>query len=284
MNYWKIRKAADSMRKVPLDAVLRAHGARLDPKDKTKWLSQAGSIVVTDTKFMNFSHAVGGGGAIDLAMHLRGVPFTEAVAWLMDQFPNTLDVNETKRPRSSRTNFILPKYDEQNISRVIQYLTLQRGLPMRLLEHLIQTERLYADGRANAVFVLRGKENMPVGAELRGTTEISWRGLAVNSKKDLGYFCLRARDANELVLVESAIDAISYFTLNRSRTCISTTGARPHPKWLASLVSKGLQIYCGYDSDATGETMAQAMSKTYPTIRRIRPEKKDWNDVLLSKK
>ncbi len=44
----------------------------------------------------------------------------------------------------------------------------------------------------NAVFLLLGNQNTPVGAELRGTTDRPWRGLAPGSHKDLGGFAIPA--------------------------------------------------------------------------------------------
>jgi hypothetical protein len=49
---------------------------------------------------------------------------------------------------------------------------------------------------------------------------------------------------------------------------------------LAELVSQTHQLYCGFDCDDTGEAMARSMIQLYPSIQRLRPSRKDWNDVL----
>jgi hypothetical protein len=41
-------------------------------------------------------------------------------------------------------------------------------------------------------------------------------------------------------------------------------------------------MFCGFDADDTGEAMAQAMIARHPAIRRLRPTRKDWNEVLCS--
>ena len=118
--------------------------------------------------------------------------------------------------------------------RVLRYLTERRHLASALLEPLLESGRLYADQRGNAVFLLvAGKANRPVGAELRGTGPRVWRGMAPGTRKDLGYFWTGARGAKEIVLCESAIDAISCFQLHPERICISTSGVRANPPWLA---------------------------------------------------
>jgi DNA primase len=117
--------------------------------------------------------------------------------------------------------------------------------------------------------------------------------MAPGSRKDLGFFsiptCLpshrqavEAQAQSPIILCESPIDAISCFALHPDHRCISTSGARPNPQWLAALVAQGTQIYCGFDTDPTGETAANAMLWLYPTIKRLRPNYHDWNDVLIS--
>jgi len=120
-----------------------------------------------------------------------------------------------------------------------------------------------------------------MGAELRGTTAVAWRGMAPGSRKDQG--CFAIPDAALLttsVLCESAIDAISCHALHPQYRCLSTAGARPNPAWLPELAGQGRQLYCGFDRDDTGEAMALSMMRLYPSIQRLRPSRKDWNDVL----
>jgi hypothetical protein len=162
-------------------------------------------------------------------------------------------------------------------------LTVERRIPVTFLEPLIQAGTLYADSRANAVFLLRGADGRPVGAEMRGTSGPCWRGLAPGSRKDLGYFSVPAQPRPRLILCESAIDALSCWALHPEHGCISTAGARPDPRWLRPLLEQGRQIACGFDRDAAGEAMAQAMMAAHPAIRRLRPEAHDWNGQLKAR-
>ena len=74
------------LRSVPLTDVLRRLGAVRDRRDKARWKTDRGTLSVTGMRFFNWHTHAGGGGAIDLAMHLRGVGFKDAVAWLRDAF------------------------------------------------------------------------------------------------------------------------------------------------------------------------------------------------------
>ena len=130
------------------------------------------------------------------------------------------------------------------------------------------------------MFLLLGPDATAVGAELRGTTACTWRGLAPGSRKDRGFFSVPSTPSRAMVLCESAIDAISCHALHPNYRCLSTSGARPDPAWLRALLSQGLPIYCGFDADPTGDTMAQRMRDRHPSIRRLRPRAKDWNNLL----
>lgn len=280
MSFQRIRERADRVRGIPLQSVLLATGAAPDRYDKARWHTAEGVISVTGMKFMNWTRGVGGGGAIDLAIHLNNIGFKDAVEWLGRNFPGAAIPEQTgARPN---TNLKLPPPDADRLARVKRYLTGERGLTPARINPLIESGRLYADSRANAVFLLIGKGNVPVGAELRGTGHCYWRGMAPGSRKDLGFFAIHAANAEGIVLCESAIDAISCFAIQPWYRCISTAGARPNPRWLAPLIRQGCPVFCGFDADATGDTMARAMIDLHSNVRRLRPPQHDWNDVLKS--
>jgi len=278
------RAQAEHLRRVPLEAVLEVWGAQRDPYDRHKWHTAQGVLSLAGPKFINWNRGRGGGGAIDLVIHLSGQGFLHALQWLQTHFPQTWD--PPSPPPGTPPPLQLPPPAPSQLERVREYLILERGLPRDLLESLLQTGDLYADARANAVFLLRDPQHQPVGAELRGTlTARPWRGMAPGSRKDRGYFALPANPlAGPLVLCESAIDAISCLALHPDFRCLSTAGARPDPRWLAPLLDQAHPVYCGFDADPTGDAMAQAMIALYPTLQRLRPSHKDWNDVLRSRR
>jgi hypothetical protein len=55
--------------------------------------------------------------------------------------------------------------------------------------------------------------------------------------------------------------------------CLSTSGARPDPAWLPTLIAQGMPIYCGYDADPTGDAMAQRMTFIPPSFVCVRQSK-----------
>jgi hypothetical protein len=270
------RDRLHQLRAIPLESVLVASGAQRDPHDKAKWHTPKGPISITGMKFMNWNQGHGGGGAIDLAMHLNGLHFKAAVDWLRGCFSILDYLPPPPTPRS----LTLPAPDRRNLHAVRHYLMHVRGLTAALIDALVDAGTLYADSRANSVFLL-GKEK-PVGAELRGTGSSRWRGMAPGSQKDLGYFSVDVPHPMMIVLCESAIDAMSCFLLQPASICVSTSGARSNPQWLPLLLALGFPVYCGFDADPTGDAIAAQMIRLYPHVRRLRPSQHDWNDVLIS--
>ncbi len=329
------RRQADAVRTIPLEVVLAFWGAKRDRSDKSRWQTPRGPLSVSGTKFFNWHASWGGGGAIDLAMHLGAWDARQAIEWLRQNLshhvtgmaPNvpirpTIVTNGDAQPlsrldspslsapsshrsessdhqplgpaarRGPRPRFQLPAASHTQLPRVRRYLSQQRGLSTAILTSLIEQGKLYADARGNAVFVMQaGKPNRPIGAELRGTGQRVWRGLAPGTSKNAGFFWIGDPGAQHLVLCESAIDAISCHQfhaecqaapLGRPCLCISTAGVRPEAPWLSPLLVRGYHIYCGFDADEPGEAASRQMLTRHRSIQRLRPPGHDWNDVLTA--
>ena len=82
MNRGDFRRRTAFVRTVPLETVLRLRGAVRDRYDKSKWHTEQGPLSVTGSQFTNWKQNHGGGGAIDLVMHLAGLDCKDAVKWL----------------------------------------------------------------------------------------------------------------------------------------------------------------------------------------------------------
>jgi hypothetical protein len=280
MNFEQRRRWVDALRRIPLVAILQAVGAEPDRHDHAKWQTVQGALSLNGVKFINWNQGHGGGGAIDLAMHLNACDFATAIQWLAQHFPGMEPV--APAAQASQTNLCLPVPDTTKLVDIQRYLIEKRRLQDTFLRPLLHSGQVYADRRANAVFLLRGVDGRSVGAELRGTTATVWRGLAPGSRKDLGFFSCGPAQAPAVVLCESAIDALSCAVLRPGWRCLSTAGARPNPLWLGPLLAQNQAIYCGFDADTTGDQMAHAMIAIYPAIQRLRPPLHDWNDVLTA--
>lgn len=281
-TFQDIKNLANSVRDIDLKTVLERTGCHRDGSDKAKWHTSRGVISVTDQKFMNWPRGSGGGGAIDLVMHLKDFDFKTAVLWLSESLSISGFQTLSKEKSFSKPVFTLPKRDDNQLPRVRKYLIHDRRIPPTLIHSLIQSGKIYSDNRGNAVFLLLGEKKRVVGAEMRGTTNKIWHSMAPGSRKDQGCFYVKNANINKVVICESAIDAISFFALHSDCLVLSTSGVNPDPAWLPSLINKGFRIYCGFDADKTGDAFADKMINLYPTLKRMRPPKHDWNEVLKS--
>lgn len=137
-------------------------------------------MTVTDEKFYNHDADKGGGGAIDLAMHLGGFGFRDAVAWLGGTHGREAAVQTYQAEARHQATRILdstpkpkleiPEPDPKKLARVMNYLTNTRGIPEQIVNTAIDKGRLWADKFGNAVFALRTLDGKMSGAELRGLT------------------------------------------------------------------------------------------------------------------
>jgi hypothetical protein len=286
------RRRADLVREIPLEVVLTSWGAVRDRRDKYQWRTPRGPLSVTGIKFFNWHDGHGGGGAIDLVMHLGGWGARQAIEWLWHHCGSSQVASQNPATASDSTSspqLRLPASSSTNLERVRRYLRQRRRLSAKILISLIDDGKLYADRRGNAVFLMvAGKPNRPIGAELRGTGNRVWRGLAPGTRRDAGYFWIGPRNSRRIVVCESAIDAISCFQLQTQQAagvgdeciCISTAGVRPNAPWLRPLLARGYAIYCGFDTDEAGERASRRMIAHHPSVQRLRPSQHDWNDSL----
>ena len=178
--------------------MLVRRGASRDARDKTKWHTEQGPVSVTGSKFFDWHQGLGGGGAIDLVMHLAQTDFPMAVTWLENYCVTVPSVGRGSsaglqgvdvRVRGlAKESLCLPVRDDSKLGQVRRYLQHERLLPAYHLEPLVESGTLYADPRGNAVFLLLGKQRRTVGAELRGTGSRVWRGMARGTEKNRGFF------------------------------------------------------------------------------------------------
>jgi hypothetical protein len=108
--------------------------------------------------------------------------------------------------------------------------------------------------------------------------------MAPGSRKHEGYFSVNLDAPHTIVLCESAIDAISCAVLNPGAGCVSTTGVRPDPAWIHTLLCLGCPVFCGFDADHPGDQAARIMTALHPAIARYRPTLHDWNQMLIAPK
>jgi hypothetical protein len=285
------------LREIPLEAVLQSFGAEPDPADpKRNWKTPAGRITITETKFYNHDLGEGGGGAIDLTMHLGGFSFPDALAHLGNIAGHVATINQYQVEAVKHAKRILdttpaPKHeipapDGSKLNRVREYLTDGRAIPESVVEKAVAKGRLWADRFGNAVFALFDSEmtGAQVGVELRGTYDKPFHG--VRGEKKGMFFTGNAR-SDAAVFVESAIDALSYEAVHPNSLVVSTTGAGKDAlmRTAAVLHDRGYKLVAAFDNDKDGDRYSRWLSDTFANVERhVPPTGKDWNEYLQQRR
>ncbi|KAM3099279.1 toprim domain-containing protein [Phormidesmis sp. 146-12] len=300
-NEVEISALAHQVRNLDLAAVAASLGLEKDRRDKNKWKDAGHTISINDGKFMDWLTNKGGGGAIDLVMHIRQVDFKEAVQWLSGR---SLTIPAQSQSVSKEPRLLeLPQPAEGQWASVRQYLVETRGLPADWIDRFYSQGLIYADNHCNAVFLryCDHKDDQawcrhtPTGASLRGTRDRDhpFHGLAPGSSREDGWFWLRSGkgEVQRVVLTESPIDAISLAVLEKEKSTqdskvsiyLSTDGSGAIPTVaLKALLDRDGQVIAAFDADKAGEKMAWRIAEVLPGITRMSPAQgKDWNDRLM---
>lgn len=210
-------------------------------------------------------------------------------AWLGESRPAAplptyvADLLPISRDRSA----VLMAWERAKPATALPYLA-RRGLGPEVLG-LARFEGCWrVDARNNALFPHYDREGL-CGYEVKNQ---GFTGFAPQGVKGLWYSRTETTDG-ELVLTESAIDALSYHVLHQGKwTRYMSTGGAMNPQQPTLLrgamekLPKGAVVLLAFDHDAGGEALAEEVRAIAPADRewrRVLPpvgQGKDWNEVL----
>jgi len=299
-------------RQLDLRDTMQTLGGAQDRYDTHKWRVNDEHISINGERFYNHDRQSGGGGSIDLVMHVTGYSFKQAVAYLNHEAGPELAVAAAANygarermaqgqeivDRGERAPFMQPQADEDRWPQVRAYLVEGRGIPRGMIDELHERGTLYADSRSNAVFLRTDAEGQAVGASLRGTAPGSeFQGLAYGTRRDEGHFSFTVGTperyaAPQYHITESPIDALSRAALIQRAGArgeyvfLSNDGHGELPKrQIDEGLTRGALVHCGFDNDAGGHKLWAQVKEAYPRAEAIERERppagsKDWNDAL----
>lgn len=283
------------------------------------------SLKISNGKWYWFSRGIGGRSALDYLIKVKGIPFTEAVGMvlgrvaqmppvshiqtqLQDQ-PEALGksegfgkpVTEGQLKREQRKELLLPKAVDGRPDCVIGYL-VDRGIDRPLIEACINHKLLYeSEQYHNAVFVGYDQEGVARYAAIRGTRG-PYKGEATGSDKRFSFSLCLPRQPPTVHVFESAIDLLSYATLEhragrdwRGDALLSLAGVfkqkreKVVPVALAQFLSDhpSVKTVCLHlDNDEIGRSAAKGIieglsGQPYKVINQPPSRGKDVNDQLL---
>lgn len=260
------------------------------------------SLKISNGKWIWWSRGIGGRSALDYLIKVRGMSFQEAVFHINEKSRSDLfnapAIPESEKPKK----LILPEANNNN-ERVSAYLT-GRGISREVINYCIDTKRLYESKKySNAVFVGFDPQGVPRYAALRGTSGSRFMGEAPGSDKRFSFSIAAVDETEKLHLFESAIDLLSFCTLEllrgrdwRREHCLSLAGVySPKEKINEFTPPAALMQYLKdhpridsvalhLDNDEAGRLAANAikyiLSSDYTVSDEPPKRGKDMNDYL----
>ncbi|BCL39914.1 MobV family relaxase [Nostoc sp. MS1] len=264
-----------------------------------EWVGRNHIINIDGSKFSDLGNgsALVGNGALDLVKQVNKCDQTTAIAWLGERFgeagaqraaiAHAQKVAANIIQTQSAPQFTPPVEDKTNWPAVERYLTQQRGIPSDCVQMLHNQGLVYADSKANAVFVMRDLDGNTKGAFLQGTVNtFSGYEMGTHRRSCSFYFSLggKATDkSSQAVLCSSPIDAISLFVLEYhvqgipdNRTLYMAADDT------SSLPVERLRHVPHVQVAFIQPNMARTVKKLLPQSKLLKCETVDWNTQLVN--
>lgn len=258
------------------------------------------SLKISNGKWMWWSRGIGGRSALDYLIKVREYSFVEAVERLTGQTTVLYSVPVSAKKETER-KLLLPKRNRYQTN-VFSYLR-RRGIDGDIIRFCIGTGQIYeSEYHHNVVFVGRDRQGKPRYGAIRGI-DTDFIGEANGSDKNYSFHIEAEQECQTVHLFESAIDLLSYATLNklngknwRAEHLLSLAGVyRPAKKEEESKMPAALTRFLEehpkisktvlhLDNDETGRLATRVIRKLLPETIQSADEPaqigKDYNDWL----
>lgn len=264
------------------------------------------SLKISNGKWYWWSQGIGGKTALDYCIKVRGLSLPEAVMKILGQDIPLAELSVQKETKKEPVQFQLPE-KHVDCRRVFSYLYKSRGIDAEIINYCIKHELLYEDRNYhNCVFVGYDGSEAKYAAVRSTRTNSTFAGDAVGSDKRYAFAIPLQARSGELYVFESAIDALSYLTLQkmsgrdwRSINCLSLSGVYQAKKNGGQKLPAALEQYLKdnpcireiilcLDRDAVGLAASGAiydcLGEAYQ-VKQAPPDRgKDYNEWLQLEK
>ena len=267
------------------------------------------SLKISNGKWMWWSRGFGGASALDFLVKVRGEPFIDAVGKILGEAagepPFKVQKTQQKAPPEAKKKLLLPERSPSS-DRIMAYLT-GRGISREIIQQCINDGLLYESlPYHNCIFVGFDNAGDAGYACFRGTVPEKIMGEAAGSDKRFSFRISGIEGCRELHLFESAIDLLSYATIQRERgadwrkeNMLSLGGiyvpSDRSSKWktpaaLTNFLETGgsiREIVLHLDNDYPGRAASERLQQRFAGKYHIRDEPpaygKDMNDELMAR-
>jgi hypothetical protein len=304
-----LKTEADRLRGTDLADVLeRVYGAQEAADSRPSYrtrkfeLGEHGNIAVTGELWTDNTTGKGGKGAINLVMHLEGWQqdrYKDAVRVLAEHFsPESVAADMGRKTALEGATAVsklkqeplpMPEPVLSNWPRARRYLEDVRKIPGKLIDWASKRGLIFADERANLVFVRDGG-----GCFKRGSYDPKDRpAFKQTLGRDAGPMVLPGTDGRVFV-TEGPIDALALKAINPASTVLATGGNCPIGRLKPYLDRYATErVFLAHDSDPAGNDQAQRLKDAYKPLEgaevvrwgtnMVDSRKKDWSAVLMAR-
>ena len=251
------------------------------------------SLKISNGLWYWFSRGIGGKSALDYLIKVKGYSLPEAVGIINRQVIVKSPVFYTHKKRNVLQ---LPDVAKNN-DKVFDYL-LKRGIDMEVIKYCFERNLIMESGRYhNVMFLGYDKDGNIKYVNLRGTSS-DFKGEADGSDKRYAFKIAENKETDTLHLFESAIDLLSFITIQmmeeydwKNDAYLSLAGV--HSKCIKMPVSvehflknnEQIKTIClHFDNDEIGKeataNLAKLLQGKYEVIVQSPKQGKDINDEL----
>jgi Plasmid recombination enzyme len=288
----KYERLVDPLRSVSLEKVAEALCLESDHQARPTWRHEGHQIRINGTQFYDWheTQMKGGGGAIDLVMHVNQSDFKSAVAWLHNRFGEEM----VKKAGSEHAEMMaqeggIPRFEPpvpapEYWAEVRSYFVSQQ-LPGGLIDALHDQGLLYADDEQNAVFLQRDFVTKEVtGAYVQSGDQFS--GTVLGSDRGRGrFYWLRGGEAEDrvqqVVVGQTPMDVLAIGVMLPEPTVktmyLSADGVLPM-EYLKGFSPERVRV--GINRDEMGWHLAQQAREELPEVRQVQSDEADWVESL----
>ena len=252
------------------------------------------SLIINNGKWCWFSQGIGGKGALDYLINVKGLPFRDAVERINGSITEPLPV--VRRIETPPKEFVMPEVNAEPVH-VIRYLK-NRGIDPEIIKWCIDHKLIFETAKYNsALFVGYDAYGTPKYGAIRSTNG-DFKGDAKGSDKRYSFKMLNISNIGTVHVFESVPDLLSYATLvkmaggnwrEESYLSLAGIGGNALPKALVQLLSDYpliSRIYLHLDNDEPGRNAAknilEQLEDRYVVKDIPPPSGKDYNDYLKS--
>ena len=252
------------------------------------------SLIINNGKWCWFSQGIGGKGALDYLINVKGLPFREAVERIIGNSTEPLPV--VKHIDVPPKQFEMPEVSSDT-SRVTRYL-INRGIDPEIIKLCIDRKLLFETAKYESVlFVGYDSQGTPKYGAIRSTTG-DFKGDAKGSDKRFSFKMLNLSNLGTVHVFEAVPDLLSYATLvkmaggnwrEESYLSLAGIGGSAMPKALVQLLSDYpviRRICLHLDNDEPGrnatKNIMEQLKDRYVVKDIPPPSGKDYNDYLRS--